>query len=176
MLLEITEALSFMEVYESVLLHVFELTGKKRTKSKIHDLVTARDYLVENPAALALAIETVKSKLNNFDEELEKAIISLKVGKWVHLRHTTRYALLLDEKIEHAYAVKALTDPLHEIVGGKAFIFETGICRYKSHYICDGIVRGPVFLGPDYKAELNQAYKEIKKNGRFHIHASEDGL
>jgi lysozyme len=36
----------------------------------------------------------------------------------VYLRHTTRYAIFLDKAVKNAYAVMALTTPIHEVVGG----------------------------------------------------------
>jgi hypothetical protein len=109
----------------------------------------------------------VKARGEFLSGEVEAAIRSLRVGRWFHLRHTTRYALLLDEAVESAYAVKALTNPLHEIVGAKAVIFEAGVVEYKNQYVCDGIILDPLYLGPGMRESLKEAYARIKREGRF---------
>lgn len=137
----------FIDGYKAVLLEVFRTAGSRRTKNLIDDLADARSYAAINAKALDSAIDTVKAR-GELSGEVEDAVRSLKVGRWFHLRHTTRYALLLDEAVENAYAVKALTNPLHEIAGAKAVSFEAGVVEYKSRYVCDGIVLNPVYLGP----------------------------
>ncbi len=166
------EAMSFIEAYEAVLLDVLAAAGENRTQKVINDLARARSYVADKPGALIEAIERVKDGGESLTRPVELALRSLRIGRWFHLRHTTRYALLLDEGVQHAYAVKALTDPLHEIAGGKAVTFEAGLVEYNGQYVCDGIVLNPVYLGPDIRGSLNEAYRRIKSEGRFHVSAA----
>lgn len=159
----------FIDGYKAVLLEVFSMAGSRRTKDVINDLADARSYAAINAKALDCAIGMVKDRGELLSSEVESAIRSLRVGRWLHLRHTTRYALLLDEAVENAYAIKALTTPLHEIVGSKAVSFEAGVVEYKGQYVCDGIVLNPLYLGPGMRESLKEAYARIKREGRFHM-------
>lgn len=162
----------FIDGYKAVLLEVFSLTGSGRTKDVINDLADARSYAAINARALDCAIGTVKDRGELLSSEVESAIRSLRVGRWFHLRHTTRYALLMDEAVENAYATKALTNPLHEVVGAKAVSFEAGVVEYKNQYVCDGIILNPLYLGPGMRKSLKEAYAHIKGEGRFRTSAA----
>lgn len=172
MLIPHAEATSFIDGYKAVLLDVLAAAGQKRTQDLISDLARARSHVADHPGALIEAIERVKNRGEPLTEPVECALRSLRIGRWFYLRHTTRYALFLDEHTQHAYAVKALNDPLHEIAGGKAVAFVAGLVEYGGQYVCDGIVLGPVHLGPGVMKDLNAAYRRIKAEGRFHISAA----
>jgi len=161
----------FIDGYKAVLLEVLSMAGSRRTEDVLNDLADARSYAAINMKALDCAIGTVKDRGELLSSEVESAIRSLRVGRWFHLRHTTRYALLLDEAVENAYAIKALTNPLHEIVGAKAVSFEAGVVEYKNQYVCDGIILNPLYLGPGVRKSLKEAYARIKAEGRFHTSA-----
>jgi len=163
------DAMCFIDGYKAVLLAVFTTAGSRRTTNLINDLADARSHAAVNPKALDSAIDMVKARGDLLSSEIEHAVRSLRVGRWFHLRHTTRYALLLDEAAENAYAIKALTTPLHEIVGSKAVSFEAGVVEYKGQYVCDGIVLNPLYLGPGMRESLKEAYARIKREGRFHM-------
>jgi len=169
MLIPYAEAMRFIGGYKSVFLVVLTAAGEKRTLEVINDLARARSYVSDHPEALIEAIERVKNRGEPLTDPVESALRSLKIGRWFYLRHTTQYALLLDERSQHAYAVKALTDPLHEITGGKAVIFEAGLVEYGDQYVCDGIILGPVYLGAGIMKNLKEAYRRIKAEGRFHL-------
>jgi hypothetical protein len=40
---------------------------------------------------------------------------------------------------------------------------------YEGHFICDGLLVDAVGLGPHLRADFNQAYKELKAIGAFHV-------
>jgi hypothetical protein len=168
MLLPYSDAKKIIDGYKAVLLNAFAESGRCASKKLIYDLAAARSYCVDNPSALSSAIAITIAHGNQIDGEVVKAIESLKVCRWFHLRHTTKYALLIDEDYRNAYAVKALTDPLHDIAGGKSFTFEAGVFEYKKHYVCDGIIADTVHLGPNIRSELRETYNKIKEAGRFY--------
>lgn len=172
MLVPRSDAMCFIDGYKAVLLEVFRTTGSRHTKNLINDLADARSFAAVNPKALDSAIGIVKAQGDLLSSEVEHAVRSLRVGRWFHLRHTTRYALLLDEAVENAYAIKALTNPLHEITGSKAVSFEAGVVEFKGQYVCDGIVLNPLYLGPGMRESLKEAYARIKREGRFHTSAA----
>ena len=159
----------FIEGYKAVLLEVLSAAGKERGGDIVHDLAVARSYSTKNAKALGNAIASIAARGEHLDEEVIRAIQSLRVGRWIHLRHTKTYALVLDAATEHAYAVKALTNPLHELAGGKSVTFEAGLFEYLGQYVCDGIVLQPIHLGPGIRGDLSEAYARIKKAGCFHV-------
>jgi hypothetical protein len=172
MLLPHSEAMRFIEGYNSVLLEVLSSAGKKRGKDIVSDLAAARSLATENTSAIANAMRAMNDHGETLDSEVARAISSLRVGRWFHLRHTTKYALLLDARAEHAYAVKALTNPLHEIAGARAVTFEAGVFEYQGQYVCDGVVLQLIHLGPGIRAELKEAYARITTEGRFHANTA----
>ncbi len=168
MILPYSDAMQFIEGYKSVLFEVLLRAGDKQGKDLLADLAKARRHAAKDATAIANAIAALSARGERLDDAVALAIKSLRVGRWVHLRNTTKYALLFDAKVENAYAVKALTNPLHEVTGMKAFIFEAGLIEYRGQYVCDGLVGQPVQLGPGIRADLKESYARIKQAGRFH--------
>ena len=171
MLLPQPDAQRFIAGYKAVLLEVLSASGKKRSNDIVGDLAAARSYAKQNAVVLANAIDAIQARGEQLDEDVAKAVRSLRVGQWFHIHHTTKYALLLDAATENAYAVKALTNPLHEIAGSRCVTFEAGVLDYRSQYVCDAIISQPIHLGPGVRVDLKEAYARIKAAGRFHVRA-----
>lgn len=142
--------------------------GEARSREVVEDLAKARGHLKEKPKLLHEAIKEANSLETPLDHCIEQALFTIRIGRWVHLRSTTKYALLLDESMNNAYAVRGLTTPLHELSGSKSSIFEAAVFEYRGEFLCDGLIINPVHFGPGFRADLNDIYKKIRKNGRFH--------
>jgi hypothetical protein len=168
MLLPYNDAMHFINGYKQILLEVFSTLDKPSHADKMQDLAAARDHFQADPTALKRAVAVLRSRGAQLDQEIIEAAQTLRVGRWIHLRHTTKYAILLDTKAEHAYAVKALTNPLHALAGGKSTTFVAGLVEYQNHYVCDGIIQTPYLIGANMRADFNDAFKRIKAAGRFH--------
>ncbi len=168
MLLPHDEAMYFISRYKAVMLEILNSCGGTQSSQITRDLVKARDHLKESPQLLHEAIQRVNTKENSIDSQIERALLSIRIGRWVHLRSTTKYALMLDESLQDAYAVKALTTPLNELSGSPSSIFEAAILEYKGEFLCDGLVVNPIHLGPGLRADINDRYTKLKENGRFH--------
>lgn len=162
----------FISCYKSILLEVLQAIGQPPTNDVIQDLARARTHCIRHPEAVAAAIAALQDSGQILDPEVVRSLGTLKVEQWVYLRHTTRYAIFLDKDAKCAYAVKALTTPIHEVVGGQAVVFETGLVEFDGQFVCDGIVSGPVFLGSGYRAQFNAAYSELRKSGKFLVQPS----
>jgi hypothetical protein len=168
MLLPHSDAMLFIDGYKAVMLEVLSAAGMLRGRDIVSDIAKARAHATRHPTQSQTRSPPITSRTGPLADDVASAIKSLRVDRWIHVRHTTTYALLVDAKLEDAYAVKALTNPLHEIAGGKAVTFEAGLVEYRGQYVCDGIVLQPFHLGPGIRAELKQAYARIKAAGRFH--------
>ncbi len=172
MLLAPESASRFINNYKTILLEVLRAMGESPTGNVVHDLARARTHCTQHPEAMATAISTLQDAGHALDAEVVRSVNTLKVAQWVYLRHTTRYAIFLDKAVKNAYAVKALTTPIHLVVGGQAAAFETGLVEFEDQFVCDGIVLGPVFLGPGYRAEFNAMYSDLRKSEHFFVNPS----
>jgi hypothetical protein len=96
------------------------------------------------------------------------AIKTLQQKRWIYLRDTTKYSIFIDPNEEEAYAVLGLTDRIKSLSGDSAVIFEAGMLVYQGQYICDGIIRNPIWFGRNMKQEFNEKFAQLKKSGHFH--------
>ena len=168
MLIDPHAAQRFIEGYKAVLLDLHRETGEPVQEDIVATLASARSHLKKNPKSLARSLATLEAAGTPVEPAVQLAMQSLRIEQWVYLRNTTRYAIFVDQAVEHAYAVRGLTNSIDEIVGGTAATFETAIFKFEGVYVCDGIVLNPVFLGSGYKAQFNAAVAAMRKNGRFH--------
>lgn len=168
MLLPRGQALRFINGYKSMLLRVLANTGTAETGDVNSDLATARSLGSENPGLFETALSDLAAEGNPVEPAVVDAIRSLKTGLWFYLRHGKTYAVFLDEEAQNAYAVRALTTPLNQLLDEPPFAFETGVFEFEGSFVCDGLVLNPVALGPGYRAQLNAAYTALRKSGKFH--------
>lgn len=163
------DALRFIDGYKRVLLEIHRQTsGRKPARDVVKTLAAARGKLKETPDLLQEAAMALAAAGAAVEPDLLHALRSMRLGRWVYLRSTTRYAIFIDSAAENAYAVLGLTEPIDDLLGGAAVMFETAILPFAGRFICDGIVEGPILLGPGYRRDLNAALVQIRKAGRFH--------
>ncbi len=169
MLLARDQALCFIEGYKSALLQVLHAAEIERTDSIIGDLADARKRVKQQPMAMEEAFAAMAAQGIPLDGAVVQAIRTMRVKRWVYLRHTRQAAIFIDEEVKNVFAVKALTTPIYEVVDSPPSTFEAGVFEYCGHYVCDGIILNPVMLGPGYGAQFKAAYAEIRKAGRYHV-------
>jgi len=172
MLLPRDQALRFIDGYKAVLLRVLEDANTPTTRSINDDLASARSLVKTNRGLLEAALSELEAEGKPVEPTVASAIRSLRVEQWVYLRHTKTFAVFLDKKVENAYAVRALTTPLDELLDEPPFTFEGGLLEFEGLFICDGLVLNPVSLGPGYRSQLKSAYAQLRKAGKFHAHAA----
>ena len=172
MLLPREQALRFIDGYKAVLLKVLENTNTPTTRSINDDLASARTLVKTDGSLLEAALSELEAEDKSVEPTVASAIRSLRVEQWVYLRHTKTFAVFLDKRIENAYAVRALTTPLDELLDEPPFTFEAGLLEFEGLFICDGLILNPVILGPSYRSQLKSAYAQLRKAGRFHAHAA----
>jgi hypothetical protein len=169
MLIARESAFRFIEGYKAILCRVRDDAGLEKSRSITMDLAAARTHAKHKPALIDHAIASLASMGQAVDPEIVTAVKSMRVEQWVYLRHTKTFAVFIDEKVENAYKVRALTTPLYELVDEPPFAFEMGVFEYEGFFVCDGLALNPVVLGPGYKAQFKAAYSEIRKAGRLHV-------
>jgi hypothetical protein len=171
MLLPREQALRFINGYKPALLRVLKNTNTASTGSINDDLAAARKLIVENRNLLELALTDLASEGAPVDPEVVSAMRSIKVGIWLYLKHTKTFAIFLDKEATEAYAVRALTTPLNELLDEPPFALETGVFEFQGLFVCDGLALNPVALGPGYRSQLKAVYSQLRKSGHFHARA-----
>lgn len=158
----------FIDQYSALLATIRNTAGLPAEERIIPALASARSFLQDHPEALEPAIVKLAEEKKPLDADVLAAIRSLRIGRWFHLRSTSRYSIFMDKNTQHAYAVFGLTDPVGKIHGGGPMASRAGLMELCGKYVCDGILQDMVQLGPGYLAGLNESYRKIKEAGRFH--------
>jgi hypothetical protein len=171
MLLPREQALRFINGYKPALLRVLKNAGTTSTGSINDDLAAARTLIVEDRNLLEVALTDLANEGAPVDPEVASAMRSIKVGIWLYLKHTKTFAVFLDKEAREAYAVRALTTPLNELLDEPPFALETGVFEFQGLFVCDGLALNPVALGPGYRSQLKAVYSQLRKTGHFHARA-----
>jgi hypothetical protein len=168
-LIESNQAHRFIVAYKAVLSEILRESGEVMDKDLVSSLACARAFLKRNPESLGTALAALGVAGVSIPTDVQRALKSLRIERWIYLRSTTRHAIFIDQAVEHAYAVLGLNDPIQDTVGSSAVAFESAIFSFAGHYVCDGIIQNPARLGPGYKAQCNVDLAAISKRGRFHL-------
>ena len=172
MLLPRDQALRFINGYKPMLLRVLANTATVESGDINSDLAAARTLGKENPALFEKALADLSAEGTPVEPSVVAAIRSLKVALWLYLRQGKNYAVFLDTEAKNAYAVRALTTPLNELLVEPPFAVEIGVFEFEGRFVCDGLALNPVALGPHYGSQLSAAYSALRKSGRFHARAA----
>jgi hypothetical protein len=103
------------------------------------------------------------------DDAVVAAIRTLELGRWVYLRDLRHHSIFLHPDGVIGFGVVGLTQPIRDVAGGPGCMLEAGVLVYGGQFICDGLITERVALGPGYRAEYDQTYKELKAIGAFHV-------
>jgi len=168
MLLDADSSHRFIAGYKRVLLEIHRQSADDSDEGILAGLAAARTKLNESPALLEQVASDLEAIGQPVDPDILQALRSMQLGRWVFLRSTKRYAIFIDEAVENAFAVYGLTNTVEHIVGAAAVCFEAAVPNFAGHYICDGIIQNPVFLGSGYRKQFSAALANMKRIGRFH--------
>ncbi len=75
-------------------------------------LTQARDWMLEHPQVLQDALAALRQAHEPLPDDVQSAVTSMRAGRWVYLRDTAHYSILLPvtaHECAQAYAVKSLT-------------------------------------------------------------------
>ena len=154
MVLEPKAAAEFIQGYTKVMTAIYELSSAKTRRPLIEIIAAAREQYSADRALFEKALAKLKTNAKTIIPEVLCAIQTLEVKKWVYLKDTKTYSVFVNPEADAAYAVLGLTDRIRDIAGTSGVVLETGIVKYREHYVCDGIVASPIFLGPNYRKDL----------------------
>ena len=156
---------AFVDTYSRVLLDLAGREPEELVGQPLYSALTVgRRKLIGAPALLDQAL----SRVPKAHPTVVAALRRLDYGRWVYLRDTKRYSIFIDPQAKKAYAVVALNDPIHDMLGGTGVFVETAVCPLGSEFICDGLFANPVFIGRNIRAEFSYLYTELKAAGHFH--------
>lgn len=109
-----------------------------------------------------------RAKNGKRDVDILDAIEHIEIGRWIYLKDTRSYSVLLKADAEAAYAVQGLTQRLRDITGYSGIVMEAGVFPLGKHYVCDGLVASVATLGSNYMASFREEYQTLRQTGRFH--------
>ena len=158
-------AATFIRNYKALLLHIAE---RAQSSSGVLDRMhIGRKAVLEKPALLESAQMALKGTPDAIDEDFVEALTTLQVKHWVYLRDTRSHSIFIESSGTAAYAVLGLTNKIRDIIGGIGAYIETGLVRFRGHYLCDGLISQVVWLGPNYKRDFNATLRTLRSEGQF---------
>ncbi|WP_028456066.1 hypothetical protein [Chitinilyticum litopenaei] len=102
------------------------------------------------------------------DMDMLDAIASLRFGRWVYLKDTRAYSVLLPLDCDAALGVLGLTERLSEMAGGySGVVFRTGVMALGGRWVCDGLVEERAMLGGNYRKQYAERYTALRAAGAF---------
>jgi hypothetical protein len=157
-----------MATYEQVALAVHAVRDENPPSNPTLVLTAARLLLQENPAQLDQAVNLLRTRKEEPDPDVIKALSQMRLAQWVHLKDLKSGAILLDSKGREAYCVVGLTQSPGEIIGERGCLVETALCPFAGRILCDGIFIERGQLGPNLRRSCNERYLSLKAAGRLH--------
>ena len=101
-------------------------------------------------------------------EDMAAALATLRQDRWIYLRDTAHYSVLLETKQDAAYAVKCLTTRLRDLVGGSGAIVQCGLLVFRGQVISDGLLSFDAWIGQNYKRSFNEKVADLREGGLFY--------
>lgn len=142
---------------------------EKRGKRASRWLVIGRRRYAEDRTLL----DTFRQAKAQADGEMLDAIAGMQIGRWVYLKDTRSYSVLLDEQTEAAYGVLGLTDPVRALTEGQSgAVFSAGVMALQGRWVCDGLLEDTVWLGSNMRREFNECYTALRAGGAFSVGCS----
>jgi len=169
MILNADDAQRFIRWYSLLLLEVLGEASRDVEGGLVSKLAQGRAMLMQEPTLLAEAKTTLAARSADVDSDVVEAVESLEVRKWVYLRDTKFHSIFIDQTTDRAFGVVGLTERLRDVLGGSGVYLETGLVRYRGHFVCDGLIAQTIWLGPNYKKSFNERYRSLKAEGRFYV-------
>jgi hypothetical protein len=169
--LEPTVANAFIASYKDLLIEIAGRSPALEVPNVLSVLAAAKQRLTEKPALLDEAFAAMKARSARVDEEIVRAIRTLRVTDWVFLRDTKAYSIFVHPAEHEAFGVIGLTEPVRDIAGSSGVAIETGIVRLAGRFVCDGLISRIVHLGPGYRKSFSAVYSTAKAGGRFRVRA-----
>jgi hypothetical protein len=170
MVLDPADASRFIEGYKEVMIEIYLMAyGEPDSDRMTATLAKSRAMFMDDRSLLPAALARLEEKGVTIPADVVSAIESLEVKRWIYLKDSKSYSVLLDTEDDRAVAVYGLTQRLKDIVGMSGAIIKTGVIRYCGKFATDGIVTEVVWIGPNYKRDFQQQFKLFREQGRFYV-------
>ncbi len=99
-----------------------------------------------------------------FYENIQSGILS----KFVVLKQTRSYAVLMEQSSNTFYRTIGITEPIGELLSFIPCVVETAIFNYAGKIVYDGLIRGPIVnIEPNIKKQLLADYKMAKAKNKI---------
>jgi hypothetical protein len=171
MVIDAPTAQRFIAAYKDFLGSLVQ-PHEKAGNDVIQWLALGRDRFVADRALL----DRYRAAHPKADAEMLDAIAQSQFGRWVHLKDTRAYSVLMDMDATQAYAVLGLTQPLRTIdagekgyVMGSGLVIQAALVPLNGRWVCDGLIQNPVWLGRGYKRSYTASYTALRKSGGFSV-------
>lgn len=168
MVIDPDSARRFIAGYQALLAEAHGASAELPRRELVAMLVEARKAVAADPARIDAAAASLAAKGCAVDADVVRAARTLRLKPWIYLRDTAGYSVFVDPGEDAAYAVLGLTDPLRELLGDSGAVIRTAVVEYHGRYVCDGLVDGVLWLGPNVRRELNATLARLRKEGAFH--------
>ena len=168
-------ALHFIHHYQRLLMEVAAHASFPKPQSGDEPylalLTKARGWMLEHPQVLQDALVALRQANNPLPDDVHSAISSMRAGRWVYLRDTAHYSILLPlttHECTLAYAVKSLTTRLRDMTGGSGLVLQTALMEYAGSIVTDGLLGTVAYLGPGYRESYGEYVAQAKAQGQFY--------
>lgn len=168
MVIDTPTAQRFISAYKDFLDSLLSAEDKAG-KSVLERLAAGRARF----AADRTLLDSYRAAHPKADAAMLEVIAQSQVGKWVHLKDTQTYSVVLDMDATRAYAVLGLTQRLRDIGlaqgegMGSGLMMDAALVPLNGHWVCDGLIENPVSLGPNYRRSYADSYKALRQGGQF---------
>lgn len=168
-------AMHFIEHYQrllhEVMVHRSFPQDSLDQENSLNALMQARNWMVEHPQTLQDALDALHQAKAPVPPDVEQAVRSLRVQRWVYLRDTAHYSIFLPvttDEDPQAYAVKSLTTRLRDMTGCSGMVLSTGLMDYAGGITLDGLIAPVVYLGPNYRQSHAEYLAQARALGQFY--------
>jgi len=168
-------ALHFIHHYQRLLMEVVAHSSFPKPQSGevqyLALLTQARNWMLEHPQVLQDALAALRQAHEPLPDDVQSAVTSMRAGRWVYLRDTAHYSILLPvtaHECAQAYAVKSLTTRLRDMTGCSGLVLQTALMEYAGSVVTDGLVGTVAYLGPGYRESYGEYLAQAKAQGQFY--------
>lgn len=168
-------ALHFIHHYQRLLMEVVAHPSFPKPQSGevqyLALLTQARNWMLEHPQVLQDALAALRQAHEPLPDDVQSAVTSMRAGRWVYLRDTAHYSILLPvtaHECAQAYAVKSLTTRLRDMTGCSGLVLQTALMEYAGSVVTDGLVGTVAYLGPGYRESYGEYLAQAKAQGQFY--------
>lgn len=168
-------ALHFIHHYQRLLMEVVAHASFPKPQSGdvpyLALLTKARGWMLEHPQVLQDALAALRQANNPLPDDVHHAVNSMRASRWVYLRDTAHYSILLPltaHECTQAYAVKSLTTRLRDMTGGSGLVLQTALMEYAGCIVTDGLVGTVAYLGSGYRESYGEYVTQAKAQGQFY--------